>query len=306
MGSSLHRLHNRIHTPTTRKMTCYHPLPAYRKAGSTFIGDYRKITDATPTKLPCGGCLGCRTDNARAWALRCTLELNEHKSAAFSTLTYRDEDMPPTLNKEHLQYFLKRLRKRADRKPIQTKIKFFASGEYGEQTHRPHYHAILYGLNADRDRDAIEEEWRMGHVRTEYVTPQRIAYVAGYCQKKIGYKMERQEYINYVTGEYYEWQPPFIHMSRGGRHGEGIGGKARKYVQSWRAFAMLNGDRMSVPRYLHEAWKAVATEAERDALEYERYKLALTRDNSEARTRAAEHIAKAKQALRAAQRKLYS
>lgn len=274
-------------------MTCYHPLPAYKSVGGDIsIGDYRLHKDTAPTKLPCGSCLGCVTDRARGWALRCTLELHQHNEAVFSTLTYDEEQIPSTLEKPHLTAFLKRLRKR-----IPNKLKFFASGEYGEQTRRPHYHAILYGMGEDQ-ADIIEKEWGKGHVRTERVTPARIAYVAGYVQKKIDFRYEKQEWIDYSTGEVVTWQPPFIHMSRR----PGIASDAKKFVKSWRSYAVLNDTKIPVPRYFHEAWKEQATPAEIEELEQERYKLALERDHSNTNLEAKEQIAIAKQKLRAEKR----
>lgn len=275
-------------------MSCYHPLPAYRQAGSTFIGDYRLHKDAAPTKLPCGTCLGCVTDKARGWALRCTLELHNHNEAVMSTLTYSDENLPFTLQKPHISQFLKRLRKCFPHR----RIKFFACGEYGETTLRPHYHAILYGLDMD-DTDKIEHTWQHGHVRTDTITPARIAYVAGYVQKKIDYKHDRSEWIDTETGELKEWQPPFIHMSRR----PGIGADARKFIHSWRSHAVLNGIKIPVPKYLHDAWKHHATPADIEELEHERFKLALERDNSKARIEAKEQIAIKQHEIRAQRRK---
>ncbi|AXB22553.1 replication initiation protein [Lynx canadensis associated microvirus CLP 9413] len=50
-----------------------------------------------------------------------------------------------TLAKRDFQLFMKRLRKAF---PDQ-KIRYFAAGEYGSETFRPHYHAILFGLKLD-------------------------------------------------------------------------------------------------------------------------------------------------------------
>ena len=38
------------------------------------------------------------------------------------------------------------------------RIKYFACGEYGNNTHRPHYHAIIYGVGLDRDDKRIMRE----------------------------------------------------------------------------------------------------------------------------------------------------
>lgn len=111
-------------------------------------------------KIPCGKCIGCRLDYSRQWANRCMLEAQYHDkdSVWFVTITYNDKYVPKvttvdpetgksvpafTLRKKDFQLWMKRLRKRfgCDH------IRFFAAGEYGSETFRPHYHAILFGLH---------------------------------------------------------------------------------------------------------------------------------------------------------------
>nr|CAI9750592.1 replication initiation protein [Microvirus sp.] len=111
-------------------------------------------------QIPCGRCIGCRLEYSRQWANRCLLELQYHDSAYFVTLTYNDEAVPRriysdektgevheamSLQKKDFQLFMKRLRRRFS----DDKIRFFAAGEYGGNTFRPHYHAILFGLHLD-------------------------------------------------------------------------------------------------------------------------------------------------------------
>lgn len=249
-------------------MPCFHPLKAWRSyRGTISLG--KEIKDSLPLDLPCGGCLGCRAAKAKAWALRCHLELKDHDQAAFTTLTYADEKLPATLSKRHLQLFFKRLRKAKHRQEPATTVRFFGCGEYGEQTKRPHYHAVIFGTGVD-DRDLIEQAWGLGHTRTEAVNPARIAYVAGYTSLKIGeLRQKAEERIDPETGELYNWQPPFIQMSRR----PGIGASAREYQHSWRLFAIHNGTKQAVPRYLHEAWKATATDDDKEQLLIEKSKL---------------------------------
>lgn len=188
---------------------------------------------------------------ARDWAVRCGLELSDHSATCFATLTYAPKYCPPTLSKDHLQRYLKRLRKRLG---SEHKIRFFASGEYGEENKRPHYHAILFGLN---DHPAIHDCWGAGFVRVDPITPARIAYCAGYTAKKSGYEriQKHQLLVDPETGEEYLHQPPFLQMSRN----PGIGASARRHWTSWRTTAIKDGRHVPVPRYLHEAWKQNAT-----------------------------------------------
>lgn len=242
-------------------MPCHQPIHAWQQPNKTItIGGVHK--EARPLQLPCGKCLACRMDKARDWAIRCQLELQEHQTASFTTLTYDDQYLPPTLQKRDLQLFLKRMRKGG-------KLRFFASGEYGDTTYRPHYHAILYGVNKNQN-DRIETAWQKGHTRTHEVTPATIAYVAGYTVKKIRSQFDQQndeERVDPETGEVYDWQQPFVQMSRK----PGIGGEARKWAQSWRSFAIQNGHTVPVPRFLHEAYKKQATPIQLEELEYEKY-----------------------------------
>ena len=71
-----------------------------------------------------------------------------HEASAFVTLTYSDDQLVrtlgdfPTLCPEHPQAFLKRLRARV----APARFRFYLVGEYGDQTHRPHYHLVLFGF----------------------------------------------------------------------------------------------------------------------------------------------------------------
>lgn len=241
-------------------MGCLHPIPAWRTAGGVVLREpLERKEDLTHLRLPCGGCLQCRMDKARDWAVRCQLELNEHTDYCWTTLTYTDDALPLTLRKDHLSGWLKRLRAR---NPGRT-IRFFASGEYGERTHRPHYHAILFGLPDD---PSIQETWPHGMVRVDPITPAAIAYVAGYTSKKVGYRMEPTERVDPGTGEVYEWQPPFLQMSRR----PGIGGEARKHWRSWRNSCFWHGREVPVPRFLHDAYKLHASPLQLQQLQNEK------------------------------------
>jgi hypothetical protein len=215
----------------------------------------------------------------------------------FSTLTYDDAHLPPTLSTREVTLWLKRLRKSLG--PARP-IRFFASGEYGEQTHRPHYHAILYGATTT-DAGKIEKSWGLGHVQTETVTPARIAYVAGYTSKKIGYKYKIRDLVDPETGEYLgKWQPPFIQMSRQ----PGIGGNAREHTQSWREYAIHNGQHMPVPKYYHEAWKALATTEQLEDLDRDQQQKQIAKQPvTYEQLAAAEKIAMSQQSIKAATRK---
>ena len=121
------------------------------------------------------------------WAIRAYHESLCHDRNSFITLTYADA--PPKIEKEHLQNFFKRLRKASDRP-----IRYIACGEYGEETRRPHYHALIFGedfLGGSYDIDNqlysnpwLEKAWGHGITSVGTFTMQSACYVAGYVQKK--------------------------------------------------------------------------------------------------------------------------
>lgn len=203
--------------------------------------------------LPCGSCVGCQLSRARSWAVRCSLESLQHRAACFVTLTYRESDVPPTLSRHHLSLFRRALAKRVPG------VRYFGCGEYGEWFGRPHYHALVFGTE---DREVISRCWSRGFVTVSEVTPGRISYTAGYCAKKVGLLDAPGERVDYSTGELYEYQPPFIQMSRR----PGIGGHVRKHWRSWRTEAVWEGRCVPVPRFLHNSWQESASESEKAAL----------------------------------------
>lgn len=233
--------------------------------------------------LPCGSCVGCRISRAREWAIRCSLELDFHRSSLFLTLTYADKYCPPTLSKRDLSLFFKRLRDRVG------KFRFFACGEYGERRFRPHYHAILFG---SADLEDIQRSWGKGFVTADAVNPARISYVAGYCAKKLGTDRPKGEEVDYETGEVYTHQPPFLQMSRR----PGIAGDVRKHWRSWRRSAIWQGRPFPVPRYLHSSFQESASQSELAALELEKLESRMVPTVRE--LDAAEQIARSRMRLR--------
>lgn len=251
-------------------MPCYHPIPAYQNASRVQL--HKPLPDSTALALPCGSCVGCRTTRAQHWALRCQMEAQEHEYTSVTTLTYDDDNLPPTLSKRDFQLWMKRLRKEHS-----NKLRYYACGEYGEQYGRPHYHAILFGVSSDTP--SIANAWTQGLTYTDNVSVRAINYVCGYTTKKIGWpKAEQLDRVDKATGEIlYTWQPPFQLMSRGGRQGYGIGAEAKKHYHSWAIYAINDGAKLSIPRYYKEAYKDKATKTEQEETEYRKYKHALSR-----------------------------
>lgn len=159
----------------------------------------------------CGQCNPCRYDRRRQWMARIMLESLCHSDSCFLTLSYSDATLPLTspltgrvvgsLEPLHLRDWLKRLRSRIE--PL--RLRFYAVGEYGDRTMRPHYHVILFGFQTclrgrtlrrlpsseplwseccDRCR-LIGETWGKGLVDLGTVTSQSASYCAEYVVKKM-------------------------------------------------------------------------------------------------------------------------
>lgn len=204
-------------------MPCYGPLTAYyaKEVNPTgrrsLVFDQRASHSGVPIRLPCGQCIGCRLERSRQWAVRCLHENKCHDESCFLTLTYDDDNLPEmgSLVKRDLQLFMKRMRKaRSDT------LRFFACGEYGETTDRPHYHVLLFGTNFG-DRRAykrsksgeqlytsaeLESLWPAGLSSIGAVSFESAAYVARYVLKKVSGPL--------ADGHYAGREPEFVNMSR--------------------------------------------------------------------------------------------
>ena len=154
----------------------------------------------------------------RSWAIRCMHESSMHEHSSFVTLTYDVPNCPISLDYRDFQRFMYRLRKQHG------PTRFFACGEYGETTRRPHFHALLFGRTwANRDpvgKDLyrspdLERLWPHGFSSFGAVTYQSAAYVAGYALKKVTGAKAQDHYltVDWRSGELVELQPEFAHMS---------------------------------------------------------------------------------------------
>ena len=145
--------------------------------------------------VPCGKCQNCLQRRVSSWSFRLMEENKQATSAHFITFTYAQEPLSanllPTLSKRHFQNFLKRLRKNHPRIPyikengktgFKSNIKYYACGEYGTRTHRPHYHAIMFNINDDH-LSQLENIWGHGHVRIDPFNVATVSYVIGYLKK---------------------------------------------------------------------------------------------------------------------------
>jgi len=214
-------------------MPCYYPLQGWRARTTNASGSRSVVFSLSqgypdlPVTVPCGRCAGCRLERSRQWAVRGLHELQMHEENCFITLTYADKYLPAngTLVKKHFQDFMKRLRWHYR----DIKVSYFACGEYGDVTFRPHYHAILFGLNfVDRRRykrsragsdlftsEILSRLWPYGHCDIGVANFESIAYVARYILKKVTGKIAASHYerVDRSTGEIVQLVPEFVLMS---------------------------------------------------------------------------------------------
>lgn len=140
-------------------------------------------------EVGCGKCHACMSQKASEITMRVQHEAMFYdygRNAVFLTLTYNDETRPSdcSLVLSDFQKFMKRLRKQCDRQGI--KLKYFACGEYGKKTKRPHYHAILFGLSYfnSSHKQLINKCWQKGFTYFGTVTDKSISYCAKYMLKQ--------------------------------------------------------------------------------------------------------------------------
>jgi len=163
-----------------------------------------------------------------------------HQANCFLTLTYTDESIPrligspigsglATLKPEDLKNWLKRLRV-----AIQPyRLRFYAVGEYGDESERPHYHVVLFGVPGCRrgrtKRDhvnipdpanccptckMVSKTWGMGIVEVAELNVRSARYIAQYTIKKMTKEDDPR-----LKGRF----PEFARMSR---QNGGIGSEA--------------------------------------------------------------------------------
>lgn len=124
--------------------------------------------------------MACMVNRKRLWTHRIMLESMCHANNVFVTLTYNPEHLESdSLIPRHLTLYIKRLRERVS--PL--KFRYYAVGEYGEESQRPHFHLAIFGLGPC---DAITDAWNgQGFVSVGTLTFQSAAYVGGYVTKKL-------------------------------------------------------------------------------------------------------------------------
>jgi len=238
-------------------MRCLYPRTVgFASDGKTLSWSQKTFSKEYSTfQLPCGKCIECRLEYARQWAVRCVHEAQMHENNSFITLTYSDESLSSDkLYYDEFRKFIGRLRDKIFRETVgknfgpghwsslsksqkkqfrkdnkelleETQIAVFVTGEYGEKTKRPHWHALIFNWkpndckyqysNERGDRiyssrtlgpftpDEVakckswEERplWKNGKCELGAVTFESAGYVARYAAKKLVHgKDDEHEY----------------------------------------------------------------------------------------------------------------
>lgn len=189
--------------------------------------------------IACNKCLYCRIQRRKLWTIRMLHEKESWPDASFITLTYNQENLPSRgLKKKDLQNFFKRLRK------LVTPLRYFACGEYGEQTNRPHYHAIIFGLSKVKALQVLPQAWTLGNTDAGHCEEDSVRYVAGYIDKK--WMAGDQKATEYMGNP-----PPFQTQS------QGIG--KEYWLEHYHEFLddgfKFRGKPQAIPRYYVELLK---------------------------------------------------
>lgn len=210
-------------------MKCNQPLSIWPHRSIDWIdaGNVEK-----PVSVPCGKCLPCLSNRRNDWSFRLQVEWKHSLSSMFVTLTYHPKFLPygGSLKKRDLQLFMKRLRKR----DCNSKLRYYAVGEYGSKTARPHYHLLLFNCS---DEKYIRSSWQLGQVHIGKVSLASVAY----CTK----------YIVQPPDKIGDLEKPFAVMSRS----YGIGGKyltdqmIQWHRQGHRNYAQVQNVKCRLPRF---------------------------------------------------------
>lgn len=184
----------------------------------------RGIVGLAADCVPCGRCPECLEQKRKLITKKLMLEAKSHGNATFITLTFHDKYLPfvlgrpqyepeldsivqpavPSLDISIIQRFFKRLRVSAKRHFRIDNLRIFYCGEYGSKFGRPHFHAIVFGLDLVNHSDTylattkhadgkdypifanrwLEKIWPFGFVTVDACTPRSMSYVAKYVTKK--------------------------------------------------------------------------------------------------------------------------
>lgn len=286
-------------------MGCHSPLTAYRRVDGGPLTFGKEPKNARELKIACGQCMGCRLEKSRQWAVRMVHEAQLHEENCFLTLTYDDDHLPEngSIEKRALQLFFKKLRK--EKGPF----RYYACGEYGEETRRAHYHACIFGLDFQDKKilrrsgkhplyisETLEKIWGMGQCSIGNLTFETAAYTARYVTKKWLSGKTNGLYANLdpETGEILATTQPFALMSLRCRGADGkVGGIGSEWLRKYsndiygnmKDAVYINGKRTKPPKYYDSLYDMISTD-KMEAIKAQRQKESTTPNDYTLRARA--------------------
>lgn len=149
---------------------CKSPIPVKNMAGTA----------------PCRQCQLCRQNKRRQKTTRMALEARNWNDSLFVTLTYDDEHLPTqymdpntgqyffhdggVLCPPDLRLFINKIRVKLPPKSF----RYFACGEYGDETFRPHYHLVFFGFSKAKHESLIRESWSEPYSKIPFCSPDRL------------------------------------------------------------------------------------------------------------------------------------
>lgn len=231
--------------------------------------------------VPCGKCENCGKRKVSSWSFRLMQEDRVSETSYFITLTYDTKYVPITPKgymslgeretvlsgkpekARDLQLFFKRLRKA--NKHTGRDIKYYAVGEYGEKSFRPHYHIILFNVEIH----TVEPSWGMGDVHYGYVSQASVGYTLKYISKARRIPLHKNDDrvpefsimskglgASYLNAKFYKWH-----------HADPLN---RMYCD------LKDGKKISMPRYYK--LKLYSDELRKEIGEATRKKMLLKKD----------------------------
>jgi len=194
-----------------------------------------KYLPAREISVPCGRCAFCLATRRSDWSTRLEYEAKKWLTKKFVTLTYADAHLywrngNSQLKKSHLQEWFKKLRKAGYR------LRYYAVGEYGSRTFRPHYHVLLFG---DIPDSILRNKWDKGDIHIGQVTQASISYCLKYVVNSKSRAMRNNR------------ERPFSVMSRKPGLGANYLSPAMiKWHKSDRKnYVLMDGQKRHLPRY---------------------------------------------------------
>lgn len=231
-------------------MKCLNPLRLKMKRKIYEVDDSYEEHEGF-VDVPCGKCMACLSNRKRDWVFRLMQEHRHCLSSHFITLTYDDEHLVrngyniPVLVPDDLQKFMKRYRKYFHN---DKNIRFFAVGEYGSETLRPHYHIVMFNTPVCDIHSVVCCLWRSGFADIGQVNDQSINYICKYCLAGSAIPEIIQDFKDY------EVPLPFMRCSRRPAIGSCYltDDNISYHYERQSLMTVLNGSHTPLPRYYRD------------------------------------------------------